>query len=111
MTMPKLAMIGPGDAVSGLRALGVEVKPTNDARVAAATLRDLGESEDYAVIFVAEELASGLGPELAKLRHRTLPVVLVVPTTGKGKGQGLARLRHMVEQAVGADILFKGEGK
>ena len=45
------------------------------------------------------------------LSAEPLPAAVIIPEGQESTGQGLARLRAIVEKAIGADILFRGEGK
>jgi V/A-type H+-transporting ATPase subunit F len=98
----KIAILGNQDAFLGFRALGVEVfKPQGDP---AAVLNDLAP-EEYAVIFVGEDIAEEI-PELIGERNRTtVQAVIVIPSGRQRSGAAAERIRQLVRRAVGADIM------
>ena len=57
--MYKIAVIGDRDSVLGFRALGLDVFPTEDTDAGRRTLHRLAQ-EDYAVIYITEQLAQEL---------------------------------------------------
>ena len=56
MKYNKIAVVGDKDAVLGFKAVGVEVFDATTAEQTAKILKDLAK-QDYAVVFVAEDLA------------------------------------------------------
>ena len=103
MRMYKIAVLGDRDSVLGFRALGLDVFPTEDTDAGRRTLHRLAQ-EDYAVIYITEQLAQELSAEIARYQDDMLPAVILIP--GKGGALGLAdrALHAAVERAVGADI-------
>ena len=63
--MYKIAVIGDRDSVLGFRALGLDVFPTEDTDAGRRTLHRLAQ-EDYAVIYITEQLAQQLTAEMAE---------------------------------------------
>ena len=56
--MLKIAVVGGAETVMGFKALGLEACPVANAEEARETLRRLTkDSEDYAIIYVEENLA------------------------------------------------------
>ncbi|HAI20338.1 MAG TPA: V-type ATP synthase subunit F [Clostridiales bacterium UBA8153] len=105
--MPKLAFIGHRDAVLAFKALGVHVLPVSGPDEARVALERCLEQE-YAIVFLTEPLAQELAECLAALPSRA--VVTVIPDHRGNTGAGRARLKRLVEQAIGVDMLFKEEG-
>lgn len=103
-----IAMIGARDSVLGFKALGLDVYPVDDA-AAAGTAFDACVDRGYAAIFVTEGFAAELAPRLKALGSRPLPAAVIIPEGQQSRGLGLAKLRSIVEKAIGADILFRGE--
>ena len=62
--MYKIAVIGDRDSVLGFRALGLDVFPIEDTDAGRRTLHRLAQ-EDYAVIYITEQLAQHLTAEIA----------------------------------------------
>ena len=102
--MYKIAVVGDSDSVSGFASAGLEVYPVDDFEKGAAVLRKIGEG-DYAVVFITESLAEGLGNEIKKLDSHTLPAVTLIPGVTGNTGEGMRSISRYVERAVGSDIL------
>ena len=118
----KLAIVGSPEAVSGFALLGAEIVPALNSQEAINALLRLKretqtdssgvERPTYAIVFVTEDLASGMSPEdEKKLSRGALPAIVPLPDhraaeeDTKIERYGLQRLRHIVERAVGTDIL------
>lgn len=105
--MYKIGMIGDRESVLGFMALGFTVHEAANTAEAEEILCRLAESGEYAVIYLTEEYAAGLGEAIAKYRDLPLPAINLIPGSRGGTGIGLASIKNAVERAVGADILFK----
>ena len=112
----KLAIVGTPEAVAGFALLGVESHPARTTEEAVETLLQLKkimqvddrgvERNAYAIIFVTEDLASGIAPEdERKLARGALPAIVPLPSHQGSTGYGLEKLKQTVERAVGSDIL------
>ena len=105
--MYKIGIIGDRDSVLGFMALGYAVHEAQNASDAAQRLHSLVKSEEYAVIFITEELAMKMEDDIAKYKDMPLPAITIIPGSRGGTGYGMANIKSAVERAVGADILFK----
>ena len=104
--MLKIAVIGGRDTVIGFRALGLETYPAADAAEAWHILRRLTrENEDYAIIYIEENLAAELAHEIDKFKDRPTPAVILIPGREGSMGLGQSALKAAVERAVGTNIL------
>ena len=104
--MLKIAVIGGRDTVIGFRALGLETYPAADAAEAGYILRRLTrENDDYAIIYIEENLAAELAHEIDKFKDRPTPAVILIPGREGSIGLGQTALRAAVERAVGTNIL------
>ena len=104
--MLKIAVIGGRDTVMGFRALGLETYPAADAAEAGHILRRLTrENEDYAIIYIEENLATELAHEIDKFKDRPTPAVILIPGREGSMGLGQSALKAAVERAVGTNIL------
>lgn len=90
-------------------ALGFAVHEVDNSADALKKLDELVRSEEYAVIFITEDLAMQTEEERAKYKDMPLPAITVIPSSKGGTGYGMANIKSAVERAVGADILFKDE--
>ncbi len=99
----RIAAIGPPGSVLGFKALGVEVfevERPGEAREVWGTLK----ADRYAVIFVTEDLLEALADLIETYGSRTYPVVTSIPTVSGSGGAAVARLKALVEKAVGSDM-------
>ena len=99
-------MIGGRETVMGFKALGLETCPAADAQEAREALRRLTrESDEYAIIYVEENLAQGLSHEIDKCKDQPTPAIILIPGRDGSLGLGLSALQAAVERAVGTNIL------
>ena len=101
--MYKIAVLGDRDSVLGFKALGLDtyfVETTDEAR---HTLHQLAK-EDYAIIYVTEQLAANLSADIARYKTEVTPAVTLIPGKTGSLGIGAQALQSAVERAVGADI-------
>lgn len=112
----RLAIVGSKEAVAGFAILGADIKAANTTEEAVEALLSLKkemqtddkgiERNKYAIVFITEDLASGISPEdEKKLARGALPAIIPVPSHKGSTGYGLQRLKRIVERAVGSDIL------
>lgn len=112
----KIAMVGSKEAVSGFALLGVYSVPVTTPEEAVEKLFELKkdmtpdeqgtERNTYAIVFITEDLASGISPDdEKKLARGALPAIIPLPSHRGSTGYGLQRLKRIVERAVGSDIL------
>lgn len=105
--MYKIGIIGNRDAVLGFMALGFSVHEAGNVEEATKELHAMARSQEYGVIFLTENYAMQMEGELARYRDVPLPAIVSIPGQEGSTGYGMNNLRHAVERAVGADILFK----
>ncbi len=104
--MLKIAVVGGAETVMGFKALGLEACPVANAEEARETLRRLTkDSEDYAIIYVEENLAQELQHEINKFKDVPKPAIILIPGREGPLGLGQTALKTAVERAVGSDIL------
>ena len=103
--MLKIAVVGGAETVMGFKALGLEACPVANTEEARETLRRLTkDSEDYAIIYVEENLAQELQHEIDKFKDVPKPAIILIPGREGPLGLGQTALKA-VERAVGSDIL------
>ena len=105
--MLKIAVIGGADTVIGFKALGLEVFAASTQEEAREAMRRvMRESEDqYAIIYVEENLAGYLEHEIARYKDVPSPAIILIPGREGPLGLGQSALKAAVEKAVGTDIL------
>lgn len=104
-TMHKIAVMGGRETVMGFKALGLEVYPVADIKEAHEVFHDLSSDEEYAIIYVEENLAEGLASDIAKFKDSPSPAVILIPGREGSLGLGRRALQDAVERAVGSDIM------
>ena len=104
--MLKIAVIGGRETVMGFKALGLETYPAADAAEAGKILKKLTrESNDYAIIYIEENLAAQLSGEIDKFKDSPTPAIILIPGREGSIGLGQSALKAAVERAVGTNIL------
>ena len=104
--MLKIAVIGGAETVIGFKALGLEACPVASAEEAREVLRHLTrDSEDYAIIYLEENLAAELEKDIDRYKDLPKPAIIPIPGREGSLGLGQSALKAAVERAVGSDIL------
>ncbi|MDD2533203.1 MAG: V-type ATP synthase subunit F [Eubacteriales bacterium] len=106
--MYQVGVIGDRDSIIGFRALGMSVLEATTGAEAEKLLTRLVE-EQYAVIFITEELAEQNEALLRDLRSYKLPAIIPIPSVLGSTGLGLRQVRESVKKAVGMDIFAQDE--
>lgn len=101
----KIAVIGDKDSVLAFKAVGMEVFDATTAAQAQGLIKKLSQG-DYAVIFIAENLAEQIPETLAKAKLKTFPAVVPIPTGANASGFGMQGIKADVEKAIGIDVIF-----
>lgn len=107
--MSRVGFIGTPDTAPVFRPLGIDVAEVSDAGAAAAALERMCRG-DHALVLLEEDVARDIAPAVERAKRRPSPVLSLVPGVGGSRGTTTQAIRKLVERAVGADILFKGEG-
>lgn len=102
--MYKIAAMGDKDSIYGFASLGVNIFPVTDPAEGTRLLRKLAEN-GYGVIYITEQLASGMMEEIERFASKPLPSIVPVPGVRGNTGLGLSSVSKFVEKAVGSDIL------
>jgi V/A-type H+/Na+-transporting ATPase subunit F len=109
MSMSKIGVIGDRDSILGFKAIGVDVFPQTDGEKASRLLHQLVKDQ-YAVLFVTEELAAQMDEAIERYRAKAFPTIIMIPGNQGSTGVGIQGIKDCVERAVGADILFGEKG-
>jgi V/A-type H+-transporting ATPase subunit F len=110
MSMYKIGVIGYKDTVLAFKSLGVDIFPVMDEIQAGQTLSRLAK-DNYAVIFVTEQIAEDIRERIDLYRNKMLPVITLIPGNRGSLGIGIKDVKKSVEKAIGVDIIFEREGK
>ena len=63
------------------------------------------DSEDYAIIYLEENLAAELQRDIDRYKDSPKPAIILIPGREGSLGLGQSALKAAVERAVGSDIL------
>ena len=102
--MYRIAVIGDPDSVLGFKALGLEVCPAEDVEQARQAIHRMAK-ENYAILYLTEQLAAQLQSEIARYQDALTPAIILIPGKEGSLGICMANVTNAVERAVGADIL------
>ena len=102
-----IAVIGDSESIKGFGAIGLDIYPCDDMENAAHLLRKIADGDNYAVIYMTEELFELVEKERNRYESRLTPAIIPLPGVKGNTGIGSRRLSAFVEQAVGSDILFQ----
>ena len=102
--MYRMAVMGDKPSIFGFASLGMATFPVEDAEDARVLLKKLAKNE-FAVIYITEELASRISDEIEKYCSESLPAIILIPGINGNTGAGMADVKRCVEKAVGSDIL------
>ena len=106
--MYKIALVGNRETIIGFKLLGVSLSPTTKKDEAVEILDKLAK-EEYAVIFVTEDIACQIIEEIEILQKTSFTSITIIPNKLEKKYLGLKILRRNIEKAIGTDILFRKE--
>jgi len=104
MASYRIAVLGDRESVLGFKALGLDVFPAESVDEAKTTLHRLAK-EDYAIVYLTEQLACYMNDELDRYKEELTPAIILIPGKEGSLGIGMANVKKSVERAVGADIL------
>ena len=100
----KIGVVGDKDSVLAFKALGVDVAPVVGADEARRAV-DKMAMNDYAVIFVTEQVAVTIEETIERYNNQLLPAVILIPSNQGTLNIGSKRISESVEKAVGMNIL------
>jgi len=104
--MYKIAVMGGRDTVMGFKALGLDTYPVSDGIEAKSVFSKITASEEnYAVIYLEENLSKTLSQEIARFTNKVTPAIILIPGREGSQGLGLTALHDAVIRAIGTDIL------
>lgn len=102
--MYKIGVVGDKDSILAFKALGIDVYPVVDSDEARKTV-DKMAFENYAVIFLTEQLAQHLDETIERYNRKMIPAIILIPSNQGTLNIGKQRISDNVEKAVGVNIL------
>jgi V/A-type H+-transporting ATPase subunit F len=106
--MYKIGVIGDRESILGFKAVGLDVFPIDDPEEAKKILKRIAK-EDFAIIYITEQLYQFMMEEVDEYTDSRLPAIIPIPGKDGTLGIGMTSVKKSVERAVGADILFGGD--
>jgi V/A-type H+-transporting ATPase subunit F len=100
----KIGVVGDKDSVLAFKALGIDVFPVASNDDARKTIDKLAMN-DYAVVFVTEQIAVGITETIERYTRQMLPAIILIPSNQGTLNIGMKRISDNVEKAVGVNIL------
>jgi len=100
----QIGIIGEKKSILAFHALGVDVFGVSSADDLLKTKEEI-EKQDFAIIFITEDIAKDYPEEIDSFYKETLPAVLVIPGVKGSLGLGKQGLKKILERALGSDIL------
>ncbi|PIU16316.1 hypothetical protein COT20_00610 [bacterium (Candidatus Gribaldobacteria) CG08_land_8_20_14_0_20_39_15] len=100
----KIGIIGEKKSVLAFQPLGIQtfgVTSKEDLEIGLETIK----SEDFAVVFVTEDIMQKYESEIEPLLKNILPAILVVPGVKAGGQKGRECLKKIMERALGSEII------
>ena len=90
----------------GFKALGLDIYPVSDTDEAKRAFSKVtSPEENYAVIYLEENLSKTLSHEISRFTDKVTPAIILIPGRDGSQGLGLTALHEAVIRAVGTDIL------
>lgn len=102
--MYKIGVVGDKDSVLAFKALGIDVYSVIDHEEARRTI-DKMAFDNYAVIFLTEQLAQYLEETIERYNRKMIPAIILIPSNQGSLNIGKQRISDNVEKAVGVNIL------
>jgi V/A-type H+-transporting ATPase subunit F len=106
--MYKVAVMGDRDSIYGFAAIGLDTYPIENTADAAILLKKLA-GQQYAVIYITENLQAELESEINHYVSMHQPAIIPIPGVFGNTGMGMRNVKKSVERAVGSDIIFNND--
>lgn len=100
----KIGVVGDKDSVLAFKALGIDVFSVIESDEARKTVDTLAKN-DYAVIFITEQVAQGIEETIERYNKEVLPAIILIPSNQGTLNIGMQKISDNVEKAVGMNIL------
>lgn len=102
--MYNVAIVGDKDSILAFKAIGIEVFEVNDAEEARKTVDRLA-ANNYGVIYITEQIASGIEETLNRYIKSITPTIVLIPSSQGSLGIGKKKISDNVQKAIGMNIL------
>jgi vacuolar-type H+-ATPase subunit F/Vma7 len=102
--MLKLYVVGPRAEILPFRTIGAELIDSNSESV-PEFLNNLRQTPDHVLVLITEELTTGIGAEIAKLRLNPNIIFLPIPSLNTPPGTRMREIQKMIALSLGVDLL------
>jgi V/A-type H+-transporting ATPase subunit F len=102
--MYKVGVIGDKDSILGFKILGLSVFPVTTPEEAAKIINKMAK-EEYAVIYITENIAEKVRETINEYKSSRFPAVIPIPGNEGPLGIGMEGIKNSMIKAVGTDIL------
>ena len=110
MPSNRIAAIGDELTLMPLKVLGIECFATDGAENdGAKVLTRWLKNDEYAVIFIVEDLLDRYGELIKETAYKPLPSVVLIPSIKGSKGLAESLIRETLKKAAGRDVLSDEE--
>ncbi len=101
--MSKICVIGEKQFIYGFKGLGISIFPVKNEKETEESLKK-ALREEFSIIYLMEDYLQNT--EKIEKMSKDLPVTIItIPGRRKGKNAGWIKLKKMVEEATGVDLL------
>lgn len=102
----EIAVVGDGGSIAGFGGLGLRTFPVTLDTDPEALLRDLMARDEFAIIYITEQVAERCDELIRSRSDSYLPAIIRIPSAAStGQGSSLEHLQEMVKTAVGFDVI------
>lgn len=107
--MSKAAVVTTRDSVGAFEALGFVGTVVEDGLQASQAVQSIARSGRFGLVLLTSDVADVWSGSAAarRLVVPVVPVVLVIPVTSSASGAATVAVRHLIENAVGIDLVGK----
>lgn len=103
----RIAILGNKETILGFKALGVDVFGVREKKEAEDIIEEIYNKKEHAVLIITEDWFLKIKDKIEKFSQEPLPAVISIPGLGPSKGVAELRLKKIIEQAIGSDIIFE----
>ena len=100
----KIGVVGDKDSILGFKAIGIDVFPVVEPEEARKAVDNCARN-NYAVIFVTEQVAKNIEETIARYNEELLHEIILIPSNQGSLNIGLKRISNRTKKNIGVNIL------
>ena len=101
--MSKICIIGEKQFIYGFKGVGISIFPVKNEKEAEESLKK-ALREKFSIVYLMEDYLQDM-EKIEKMSKDLSVTIIAIPGRKKGKNPGWMRLKKMVEEATGVDLL------